>query len=123
MKRLINLKLHFILFRRLQKTFIPHETAGWFPEEDLRAHYGLDKNRLATKIEKKLFGFRDDGREGLLVPTFPRIETKLSMRGRDQDGDSDLTETERLRNVQNSSSQLDAPAQAVFSIDTIQEDQ
>ena len=105
-------------FRRIQKTFIPHETAGWFPEEELRTHYGLDKDRKATTIEKKLFGFRDDGREGLLVPTFPRIETKLSMGGNEsKDGDSDLSYSDQLKPTDVPSSQ-----KPVFSISTIQED-
>ena len=70
-------------------------------------------------MEKKLFGFRDDGREGLVVPTFPRIETKLSMGGSPV---SDLTDTDKLRSLPNSSNQLDAPSQPVFSIETIEED-
>jgi hypothetical protein len=115
------------ILARFQKSFVPHETVGWFPEDELRTHYGLDKNYVPTKIEKTLFGFRDDGREGLVVPTFPRIETKLSMGGSDlsgyKDGDSDLTETEKLRNLPNSSNQLDTPSQPVFSIETIEEDQ
>jgi hypothetical protein len=67
-------------------------------------------------LEKKLFGFRDDGREGLVVPTFPRIETKLSMGGSDQSEfkDDDLPKF---------SNQLEAPSHPVFSIETIEEDQ
>ena len=108
--------------RRIQKTFIPHETAGWFPEEELRTHYGLDKERKATTIEKKLFGFRDDGREGLLVPTFPRIETKLSMGGKESnDGDSDLSESAKFSN-QLKPTDVPSSHKPVFSISTIQED-
>ena len=106
--------------RRIQKTFIPHETAGWFPEDELRTHYGLDKDRKATTIEKKLFGFRDDGREGLLVPTFPRIETKLSMGGNSNDGDSDLSGSTKFGDQLKPT---DIPSnKPVFSISTIQED-
>ena len=65
-----------------------------------------------------MFGFREDGREGLVVPTFPRIETKLSM-----GGSPDLTDTDKLRSLPNSSNQLDAPSHPVFSIETIEEDQ
>ena len=107
------IKILYKTSRRIGKTFIPHETAGWFPEEALRDHYGIAKNREPTKIEKTLFGFRDDGREGLVVPTFPRIETKLSMIG----GSDPETASIKYGNT------LEPPSsQPVFSIDTIQDD-
>ena len=116
----------YLHFRRIQKSFIPHEVKGWFPEDELREHYGLPKNRESTKIEKQLFGFRDDGREGLLVPTFPRIETKLSMAGSvTKESSSDNSELERLQGLPNSSNELkptDTSSQPIFSISTIQED-
>ena len=93
----------------------------------MREHYGLGKDLVASNIEKNLFGFRDDGREGLIVPTFPRIETKLSMAGSDQ-GDPDFADSV-LKGLPESSfagvNELkppNSPPQPVFSINTIQED-
>ena len=52
-------------------TLLAPELEGWFPANELRAHYEL-KDHTLTRVEKTLFGFREDGSEGLLFPTFPQ---------------------------------------------------
>ena len=64
-------------------SLIPYEGPGWFPEDELRAHYNLEPQRKDTVVEKSLLGFRADGSEGLVFPTFPRVETALSFRQSD----------------------------------------
>ena len=64
--------------KALGVSVIPYEGPGWFPEADLKAHYGLGEVIKDRPLEKNLLGFREDGREGLIIPTFPRIETALS---------------------------------------------
>ena len=41
-------------------SLIPYEGPGWFPEKELREHYGLDEgaDRKNTTLEKNLLGFR-----------------------------------------------------------------
>ena len=99
----------------------------------MREHYGLGKdlatkNLTRSKIEEKLFGFRDDGREGLLVPTFPRIETKLSMADQEQgvikDNEDSQFANSILHDLTNQSTkERNSPPPPVFCIDTIQEDE
>ena len=103
--------------RRIGKTFIPHEGAGWFPEEDLREHYGLQKGHNIPKIEKSLFGYRDDGSEGLVLPTFPRIATALSMSD-PEEAAQNLDENSANKPTRD----LLSPSDPVFSISTIHED-
>lgn len=44
------------------------ESPGWFPAEELKVHYEI-KDYKVSKVEKILFGFREDGMEGLCFPT------------------------------------------------------
>ena len=58
----------------------------------------------------------------MIVPTFPRIETKLSMGGKESnDGDSDLSESTKFSN-QLKPTDVPSSHKPVFSISTIQED-
>ena len=107
--------------RRIGKTFIPHEGAGWFPEEDLREHYGLQKGHNIPKNEKTLFGYRDDGSEGIVLPTFPRIATALSMTD-PEEATQNLDENTCLRDANKPTRDLLSPSDPVFSISTIHED-
>jgi len=72
---LIGMSILWIPFIAILKlagiTVFAPEPAGWFPAEELKAFYEL-KDHIPTKIERILFGFRDDGREGVLFPTLPR---------------------------------------------------
>ena len=52
-------------------TLLSPELEGWFPANELRAHYELKEHTL-TRVEKVLFGFREDGSEGLCCPTQPQ---------------------------------------------------
>ncbi len=47
------------------------EAPGWFPAEELRAYHDL-KEHKTTKFEKYVFGFREDGSEGIFFPTKPQ---------------------------------------------------
>ena len=58
-------------FRRFGITILKPEKAGWFPSEELREYHGLEEHKI-TKVERVLFGFREDGREGILFPTYPK---------------------------------------------------
>lgn len=46
------------------------EPAGWFPAEELKSFYQIEDYK-PSKVEKALFGMRDDGSEGLCFPTMP----------------------------------------------------
>lgn len=47
---------------------IEDEEKAWFPGAELAEFHGLTTHH-ATPIEKLLFGFRDDGSEGICCPT------------------------------------------------------
>ena len=50
-------------------TLLKPEEPGWFPSDELRAYYGLDDDHKITKLERHVFGFREDGTEGICFPT------------------------------------------------------
>jgi len=41
---------------------------AWFPADDLRDFHGIVAHE-PTSLERTLFGFRDDGTEGVCFPT------------------------------------------------------
>lgn len=85
--------------RKFGILLIPHEGPGWFPAEELKAHYGLADERKDTMVEKSLLGYRSDGREGLFVPTLPRIETAVSFKpGTPSDVESPAMEPKETNN-------------------------
>ena len=49
----------------------PNEEPAWFPSDDLRDFHGIVAHEPTT-AERVLFGFRDDGSEGICCPTNPR---------------------------------------------------
>lgn len=51
-------------------TLLKPSKNGWFPEEELRAFYELSPHKI-TWIEKNIFGFKEDGSEGICCPTKP----------------------------------------------------
>jgi len=59
------------VLKLLGVTLLAPEVAGWFPADELRAHYELKEHR-PTWLEKNVFGFREDGREGVCCPTVPK---------------------------------------------------
>lgn len=52
-------------------TVLGPEKAGWFPADELKVHYSIGEHKI-TRMERLLFGFREDGSEGVLFPTFPK---------------------------------------------------
>ena len=49
-------------------TILKPEAPGWFPAEELKVHYEIKDYQL-TKLDRVLFGFREDGKEGICCPT------------------------------------------------------
>jgi solute carrier family 6 amino acid/orphan transporter-like 15/16/17/18/20 len=60
------------------------EEASWFPANDLRDFHGIVPHE-PTPWERKLFGFREDGSEGIFWVTKPGHV------GDEEDGDDHLT--------------------------------
>lgn len=54
-------------------TIMQKESASWFPADDLRDFHGIVAHE-PTPLEKSLFGFRDDGTEGICWPTKVGLE-------------------------------------------------
>jgi len=46
----------------------PKEESAFFPIEDLKCFHGLDQPQEISRAEKILFGYRDDGSEGIFCP-------------------------------------------------------
>lgn len=46
------------------------EEESWFPEDELREHYGIEEHK-PSKIERFVLGIREDGTEGVCFPTSP----------------------------------------------------
>lgn len=55
-------------------TLLKPEVSGWFPTEELKIHYNI-KDHVSTKSERFLFGFQDDGQEGICFLTKPQSNT------------------------------------------------
>lgn len=73
----------FIAITRLMGIQIMHkEDPAWFPANELRDFHGIVAHE-PTPAERLLFGFRDDGTEGICCPTKPGNVT-------DEDDDDDI---------------------------------
>jgi solute carrier family 6 amino acid/orphan transporter-like 15/16/17/18/20 len=57
-----------VCYRALGIVIVEDEEGAWFPGDELAEFHGLARHHV-TRTEAILFGFREDGREGICCPT------------------------------------------------------